>query len=64
MIVMPVASTMRAPAGVVTSAPTASILPFLTTSVPRSITDPDTVTRRAFVNAEIDEPTDTLSAFW
>ncbi len=53
MIVRPFASTTWAPAGILTSArrPTATILPFPTTSTPSSRTSPAMVIRRAPVKA-------------
>ena len=49
--IFPVASTMRAPAGTWTAAPTAAILPAWITTVPRSIAGPDTGNTRALVMA-------------
>jgi hypothetical protein len=42
---------VRASGGAVTFAPTAAIRPSRTTTVPRSMVAPDTVTMRAFVMA-------------
>ena len=54
MIVLPARSCVSAPAGTGTDAPTATILPSRTTSVPFSMTGPLMGTMRALVNACVD----------